>query len=57
MATRTVNVRLVADVNQYTRNMRNAARQTSQLANAGAVVGTALVAGFAVAAEIGRAHV
>src|SRR5690242_13511714 len=30
--------------------MRNAARQTSQLANAGAVVGTALVAGFAVAA-------
>ena len=50
MATRTVNVRLVADVNQYTRNMRQAARQTSQLANAGAVVGTALVAGFAVAA-------
>ncbi|MEH0445421.1 phage tail tape measure protein [Streptomyces sp. B21-102] len=50
MATRTVNVRLVADVNQYTRGMRTAARQTSQLANAGAVVGTALVAGFAVAA-------
>lgn len=50
MATRTVNVRLVADVNQYTRNMRNAARQTSQMANAGAVAGTALVAAFAVAA-------
>ncbi|MFF5186469.1 phage tail tape measure protein [Streptomyces sp. NPDC000345] len=50
MATRTVNVRLVADVNQYTRGMRQAARQTSQLANAGAIVGTALVAGFAVAA-------
>jgi len=50
VATRTVNVRLVADVNQYTRSMRTAARQTSQLANAGAVVGTALVAGFAVAA-------
>jgi TP901 family phage tail tape measure protein len=50
VATRTVNVRLVADVNQYTRNMRNAARQTSQMANAGAVAGTALVAAFAVAA-------
>ncbi|WP_055525323.1 phage tail tape measure protein [Streptomyces graminilatus] len=50
MATRTVNVRLIADVNQYTRNMRNAARQTSKLANAGAVVGTAMVAAFAVAA-------
>ncbi|MET8982143.1 phage tail tape measure protein [Streptomyces sp. NPDC004539] len=50
MATRTVNVRLVADVNQYTRSMRQAARQTSQLANAGAVVGTALITGFAVAA-------
>lgn len=50
MATRTVNVRLVADVNQYTRNMRNAARQTSQMANVGAVAGTALVAAFAVAA-------
>lgn len=50
MVARTVTVRLVADVNQYTRNMRQAARQTSQLANAGAVVGTAMVAGFAVAA-------
>ncbi|MFE7954373.1 phage tail tape measure protein [Streptomyces sp. NPDC057413] len=50
MATRTVNVRLIADVNQYTRSMRQAARQTSQLANAGAVIGTAMVAGFAVAA-------
>lgn len=50
MATRTVNVRLVADVSSYTRSMRTAARSTSQMANAGAVVGTALVAGFAVAA-------
>jgi TP901 family phage tail tape measure protein len=45
-----VNVRLVADVSSYTRSMRTAARSTSQLANAGAIVGTALVAGFAVAA-------
>ncbi|MFF1547160.1 phage tail tape measure protein [Streptomyces sp. NPDC058291] len=50
MATRTVNVRLVADVSNYTRSMRTAARSTSQMANAGAIVGTALVAGFAVAA-------
>ncbi|WP_406255451.1 phage tail tape measure protein [Streptomyces chartreusis] len=50
MATRTVTVRLVADVNQYTRGMRRAARDTSQLAGAGAAVGTAMVAGFAVAA-------
>ncbi|MEU9436605.1 phage tail tape measure protein [Streptomyces sp. NPDC048252] len=50
MATRSVNVRLVADVSSYTRSMRTAARSTSQVANAGAVVGTALVAGFAVAA-------
>jgi TP901 family phage tail tape measure protein len=50
VATRTVTVRLVADVNQYTRGMRRAARDTSQLAGAGAAVGTAMVAGFAVAA-------
>ncbi|KUN34835.1 hypothetical protein AQJ30_27595 [Streptomyces longwoodensis] len=50
MATRTVNVRLVADVNQYTRSMRSAARSTSQVAHAGAIVGTAMIAGFAVAA-------
>ncbi|WP_369167768.1 phage tail tape measure protein [Streptomyces sp. R28] len=50
MATRTVTVRLVADVNQYTRGMRRAARDTSQLAGAGAAVGTAMVAGFAAAA-------
>lgn len=50
MATRTVNVRLVADVNQYTRSMRQAARQTSQVADVGAKVGTAMLAGFAVAA-------
>ncbi len=50
MVTRTVNVRLRADINSYTRNMRTAARSTSQLANAGAVVGTTMLAGFAVAA-------
>jgi TP901 family phage tail tape measure protein len=50
VATRTVNVRLVADVNQYTRSMRQAARQTSQVADVGAKVGTAMLAGFAVAA-------
>lgn len=50
MVARTVTVRLVADVSRYTRSMRTAARSTSQLANAGAVVGTAMVAGFAVAA-------
>jgi TP901 family phage tail tape measure protein len=50
MATRTVTVRLVADINQYTRGMRRAADNTSQLAGAGAKVGTAMVAAFAVAA-------
>ncbi|MFE5514453.1 phage tail tape measure protein [Streptomyces sp. NPDC056529] len=50
MVTRSVNVRLTADVSRYTASMRTAARNTSQVANAGAVVGTALVAGFAVAA-------
>ncbi|MFJ8109994.1 phage tail tape measure protein [Streptomyces sp. NPDC096132] len=50
MATRTVNVRLVADVNQYTRSMRRAADDTSKMAGIGAKVGTALVAAFAVAA-------
>ncbi|MGJ5898544.1 phage tail tape measure protein [Streptomyces niveiscabiei] len=50
MVTRTVTVRLVGDVNRYTSSMRQAARQTSQLAGAGAAVGTALVAGFALAA-------
>ena len=50
MATRTVNVRLVADVNQYTRSMRRAADQTSRMAGVGAKVGTAMVGAFAVAA-------
>ncbi|MFJ8110422.1 phage tail tape measure protein [Streptomyces sp. NPDC096132] len=50
MATRTVNVRLVADVNQYTRSMRRAADNTSRMAGIGAKAGTALVAAFAVAA-------
>lgn len=50
MATRTVTVRLIADINQYTRGMRTAAQNTSQLAGVGAKVGTALVAGFAIAA-------
>ena len=50
MATRTVTVRLRADINQYTRGMRQAADNTSRLAGAGAAVGTAMVAGFAVAA-------
>lgn len=50
MATRTVTVRLIADINQYTRGMRTAANNTSQLAGMGAKVGTALVAGFAIAA-------
>ncbi|MFB8083686.1 phage tail tape measure protein [Streptomyces sp. NPDC056013] len=50
MVTRSVNVRLTADVSRYTASMRTAARNTSQVANAGAVVGTALVAGFAIAA-------
>ncbi|MFF4536538.1 phage tail tape measure protein [Streptomyces aureus] len=50
MATRSVTVRLRADISSYTRGMRTAARSTSQLAGAGAAVGTAMVAGFAVAA-------
>ncbi|WP_055527223.1 phage tail tape measure protein [Streptomyces graminilatus] len=50
MATRTVNVRLVADVNQYTRSMRRAADNTSRMAGIGAKAGTAMVAAFAVAA-------
>jgi TP901 family phage tail tape measure protein len=50
VATRTVTVRLRADISSYTRGMRTAARSTSQLAGAGAAVGTAMVAGFAVAA-------
>ncbi|MCX5601630.1 phage tail tape measure protein [Streptomyces phaeochromogenes] len=50
MVTRTVTVRLRADINQYTRGMRTAARSTSQVAGAGAAVGTAMVAGFALAA-------
>ncbi|MFE7509756.1 phage tail tape measure protein [Streptomyces sp. NPDC057540] len=50
MVTRSVNVRLTADISRYTASMRTAARNTSQVANAGAVVGTALVAGFAIAA-------
>lgn len=50
MATRTVTVRLRADINQYTRSMRQAADNTSRMAGVGAKVGTALVAGFAIAA-------
>lgn len=50
MATRTVTVRLRADVSQYTRSMRTAARSTSQIAGAGAAIGTAMVTGFAIAA-------
>jgi len=50
VATRTVTVRLRADISSYTRGMRTAARSTSQLAGAGAAIGTAMVAGFAVAA-------
>ncbi|NYV73179.1 phage tail tape measure protein [Streptomyces sp. UH6] len=50
MADRTVTVRLRADISGYTRSMRTAAHNTGQLADAGAKVGTVLVAGFAVAA-------
>lgn len=50
MATRTVTVRLRADISQYTRGLRQAADNTSRLAGAGATVGTALLTGFAVAA-------
>ncbi|MFE4697293.1 phage tail tape measure protein [Streptomyces sp. NPDC056738] len=50
MATRSVTVRLRADISSYTRGMRTAARDTSKLAGAGAAVGTAMLAGFAVAA-------
>ncbi|MFE9949285.1 phage tail tape measure protein [Streptomyces sp. NPDC005531] len=50
MVTRTVTVRLRADISNYTRNMRNASDNTSRLANAGAATGAALLAGFAVAA-------
>ncbi|MDF6043257.1 phage tail tape measure protein [Streptomyces sp. JH14] len=50
MVTRTVTVRLRADISNYTRNMRNASDNTSRLANGGAAAGAALLAGFAVAA-------
>jgi TP901 family phage tail tape measure protein len=50
VATRTVTVRLRADISSYTRGMRTAARSTSQLAGAGAAIGTAMLTGFAVAA-------
>jgi len=50
VATRTVTVRLRADISQYTRGMRQAADNTSRLAGAGAAVGTAMVTGFAIAA-------
>ncbi|MGR3870989.1 phage tail tape measure protein [Streptomyces graminifolii] len=49
MAVRTVTVRLRADVNQYTRSLRDASDRTSQLAGVGAKVGAVLVTGFAVA--------
>ncbi|MEU1496985.1 phage tail tape measure protein [Streptomyces sp. NPDC005732] len=50
MATRSVTVRLRADISSYTRGMRAAARSTSQVAGAGAAIGTAMLTGFAVAA-------
>ncbi|MFF1281046.1 phage tail tape measure protein [Streptomyces sp. NPDC058299] len=50
MATRTVTVRLRADINQYTRSLTDASNRTSRLAGAGAKVGTAMLAGFAIAA-------
>jgi TP901 family phage tail tape measure protein len=50
VATRTVTVRLRADISQYTRGMRQAADNTSRLAGAGAAVGTAMITGFAIAA-------
>ncbi|MER6435419.1 phage tail tape measure protein [Streptomyces sp. NPDC001185] len=50
MATRSVTVRLRADITSYTRGMRTAARDTSRLAGAGVAVGTAMVTGFAIAA-------
>ncbi|MER5468040.1 phage tail tape measure protein [Streptomyces sp. NPDC002685] len=50
MTSRTVTVRLRADISSYTRGMRTAARSTSQLAGAGATVGTAMVGAFAIAA-------
>jgi TP901 family phage tail tape measure protein len=49
MAVRTVTVRLRADVNQYTRSLRDASDRTSQLAGVGAKVGAVLVTGFALA--------
>ncbi|MFD9603324.1 phage tail tape measure protein [Streptomyces sp. NPDC059970] len=50
MVTRTVTVRLRADISNYTRNMRQASDNTSRLANGGAAAGAAMLAGFAVAA-------
>jgi hypothetical protein len=51
VATRTVTVRLRADISQYTRGMRQAADNTSPGSPApGAAVGTAMVTGFAIAA-------
>jgi TP901 family phage tail tape measure protein len=50
VVTRTVTVRLRADISNYTRNMRSASDNTSRLANGGAAAGAALLAGFAVAA-------
>ena len=49
MAVRTVTVRLRADVNQYTRSLRDASDRTSQLAGIGAKAGAVLVTGFAIA--------
>ncbi|MFJ6846410.1 phage tail tape measure protein [Streptomyces griseoluteus] len=50
MAERTVVVRLRADVNQYTRSITDASDRTSKFAGMGAKVGTAMLAGFAIAA-------
>ncbi|MFJ5973508.1 phage tail tape measure protein [Streptomyces sp. NPDC093060] len=49
MAVRTVTVRLRADVNQYTRSLRQASDNTSKLAGIGAKAGAVLVTGFAIA--------
>ncbi|MFF4489412.1 phage tail tape measure protein [Streptomyces sp. NPDC001544] len=50
MATRTVTVRLIADISQYTRGMRQASDNTSKLASVGAKVGAGMLTGFAIAA-------
>ncbi|MGW5126678.1 phage tail tape measure protein [Streptomyces sp. NPDC004069] len=51
MASRTVTVRLIADVSQYTRSLATAGDRTSKLAKGGVAVGAALLTGFAMAAS------